>query len=186
MSYTISDQIDRKIKAKKKELTRKQLKKQLSRNGYGKYTSIETEMIISKAFWTLNGSCKNILMLFLLKRKLKFLKGKTPTCTNPDELSMTYKELENPPFEYHPEQIRRCFKTLLGRGFIKIIHQGGAYQKDKTIYGISDNWRLWESGNDFSLKKKDVKRGYQAKGLGAVSKNNFNTQKCEPPTHTKK
>ena len=55
MSHTTSDQIAPKIKVKKKELTRKQLRKQLSLNGYGKYTSIETEMVTSKAFRTLSG-----------------------------------------------------------------------------------------------------------------------------------
>lgn len=186
MSYTIDDEINRKIRAKQKELTRKQLKKQLSRNGYGKYTSIETDMVISKAYWSLNGSCKNLLMLFLLKRKLRFQKGKVPTCINPDQICMTYKELQSPPFDCHPEQIRRNLKTLLARGFIKIVYQGGAYQRDKTIYGISDNWRIWQPGKDFSPKKKDVNRGYQGKGQGAIKtfsthKNvsHPRTQKCE-------
>jgi hypothetical protein len=177
MGYTTDDDIRRKIRAKQKELTRKQLRKQLSRNGYGKYTSIETEMVISKAFLSLSGTCKNILLLFLLKRHLRFKKGKVPICINPDELYMTYKELESQPFGYHPETIRRSFKTILARGFIKIVHQGGAYKKDKTIYGMSDKWRIWEPGKDFSPKTKDVRRGYQGKGLGAVKKNNFNTQK---------
>lgn len=179
MAYTIKDEISRKVKAKKKELTRQQVKKQLRKNGYGKYTSIETEMVVSKAFMTLNGTCKTILLLFLLKRHLRYKKGKVPICVNPDEICMTYTELENEPFNFHPEQIRRSFKTLLIRGFIKIMHQGGAYKKDKSVYGLSDNWLLWEPGRDFSPKKKDVKRGYQGKSLGAV-KNNFNTQKCEP------
>jgi len=186
MGFTEEDKINRKIELRGKELTRKQIKKQLSRNGYGKYTSIETDMIISRAFMSLNGSCKNLLLLFLLKRKLKFHKGKVPICINPDEICMTYKELENSPFNWHPEKIRRCKKTLLVRGFIKIVHQGGAYKKDKTIYGLSDNWCTWEPGKDFSSKKKDVKRGYQDKGFGAVKtisthKNvsHPHTQKCE-------
>ena len=187
MGYTIEDEIHRKINLKRKELTRKQIKKQLSRNGYGKYTSIETEMVISKAFMSLNGSCKNLLLLFLLKRKLRFQKGKVPICINPDKICMTWKELEGEPFNFHPEQIRRNIKTLLVRGFIKIVHQGGAYKKDKSIYGLSDNWRIWKPGKDFSPNKKDIKRGYQGKGLGAVKiisthKNvsHTHTQKCEP------
>jgi len=184
MGYTIEDEIHRKIESKRKELTRKQIKKQLSRNGYGKYTSIETEMVISKAFMSLNGSCKNLLLLFLLKRQLRFQKGKVPICVNSDEIYMTWKELEGEPFNFHPEQIRRNIKILLVRGFIKIVHQGGAYKKDKTIYGISDNWRIWNPGQDFSPKKKDVKRGYQGKGLGAVSI--ISTHKNVSHTHTKK
>jgi hypothetical protein len=187
MSFTIEDDINRKIESKRKELSRKQIRKQLSRNGYGKYTPIEIDMIISKAFWNLSGTCKNLLLLFLGKRKMRFQKGKIPICINPDEICMTYKELEAPPFEFHPETIRRCLKTLLVRGFIKIVHQGGGYKKDKTIYGISDKWLIWKPGMDFSPKKKDVKRGFQGKGLGAVKtisthKNvsHTRTQKCEP------
>ena len=185
MGYTVKDDVNRKIELKRKEITRNQIKKQLSRNGYGKYTTIETEMIISEAYATMSGSCKDLLMYFLLKRKLRFERGKIPICTNPDEICMTWKELENPPFNWHPEKIRRSKKTLLVRGFIKIVYQGGAYKKDKTIYGLSENWRIWEPGKDFSPKKKDVKRGFQGKGFGGDKKNNFNTQKCEPLTHTK-
>ena len=97
---------------------------------------------------------------------------------------MTYKELENPPFNYRPETIRRCFKLILVRGFIKVMHQGGAYQKDKTIFGMSDNWRIWEPGRDFSPKKKDVKRGFQGKGLGAVNRRVVSTHKNVSHPHT--
>jgi len=169
MSFTIEDDINRKIESKRKELTRKRLKKQLSRNGYGKYTSIETDMVISDAFQSLNATCVRLLILFLLKRHLRFKKGKVPVCINSDEICMTYVELANEPFNFHPEMIRRSLKTLLSRGFIKIVHQGGAFKKDKTVYGICDNWRIWKEGMDFSPDKKDAKRGFQGKGLGAVS-----------------
>ena len=102
MSFTIDDQVDQKIRARKKELTRKQIKTQLSRNGYGKYTPIEIDMIISKAFWNLSGISKNLLLLFLGKRKMRFKKGKVPICINSDEICMTYKELEAQPFGLHP------------------------------------------------------------------------------------
>ena len=184
MGYTERDKIEGKINLKRQELSRKQIKKQLSKNGYGKYTPIEIDMITSEAFLTLNGSCKNLLLLILGKRRLKFKKKKVPVCINSDEIIMTYKELEAPPFNFHPEQIRRNFKILLSRGFIKKVYQGGGFKKDKNIYGISDNWRIWEPEKDFSPKKKDVKRGYQGKGLGAV-KNILNTQKCES-RHTQK
>jgi len=186
MGYTERDKIEGKINLKRQELSRKQIKKQLSKNGYGKYTPIEIDMITSEAFLSLNGSCKNLLLLILGKRRLKFKKKKVPVCINSDEIIMTYKELEASPFNFHQEQIRRNFKTLLSRGFIKKVYQGGGFQKDKNIYGISDNWRIWELEKDFSPKKKDVKRGYQGKGLGAVKEisthknvSHTRTQKCE-------
>ena len=165
MSFTEEDKINHKIELKRKELTRGRIKKQLSRNGYGKYTSIETDMIVSKAFWSLSGSCKNLLMLFLLKRRLKFQKGKIPVCINSDEITMTWKELQGPPFDFHPEQIRRNLKTLLSRGFIKTMHKGGAYKKDKSIYGISDNWRIWNPTVNFNQQRKAIKRGFQGRGF---------------------
>lgn len=173
MSFTEEDKINRKIELKRKELSRKQIKKQLGRNGYGKYTIVETEMITSNAFATLNGTAKNILMLFLLKRKgWDFKKGKAPEWKNPDqEISMTWKELQNEPFNFHPEQIRRNFKILLCRGFIKIMYKGGAYKKDKNIYGLSNNWRIWSLGQDFSPKKKQIKRGFQGRGFSKVKDN---------------
>jgi hypothetical protein len=171
MSFAIKDQINQKIRARKKELTRKQIKKQLSRNGYGRHTYFETDLAVSKAWLSLNGTCKSILALCLLKRKMRFLKkgDKIPTLLQKD-FTMTYKELEAPPLEFHPEQIRRCLKTLLARGFIKIVHQGGVYKKDRSIYEYCDKWIMWKPGMDFSSKKKVVHRGFQGQGLGAVSK----------------
>jgi hypothetical protein len=170
MSLTIEDQINQKIRAQKKELSRKEVRKQLSKNGYGLYTTIETDMLISDAFKSLNATCIKHLIGFLLKRRMKYKKGKTPQCINSDEICMTYIELTSEPFNYHSEMVRRSLKTLIARGFIKIVHQGGAYKKDKTIYGICDTWRIWKEGMDFSPDKKDVKRGFQGKGLGAVPK----------------
>lgn len=169
--FTVADEVQHKIDLKKKELTRGRLIKQLSKNGYGKYTIIETDMMVSKVFLTLNGSAKNILLLFLLKRKgWKFEKGKVPVSLKNDNLTMTWLELGAPPFNFHAGIINRGIKTLVSRGFIKIMHRGGACAKDRTIYAISENWRLWNPGADFSEKGKAIKRGFQGKGLGAVKK----------------
>jgi hypothetical protein len=69
MGYTERDKIEGKIDLKRQELSRKQIKKQLSKNGYGKYTPIEIDMITSEAFLSLNGSCKNLLLLIFGKRR---------------------------------------------------------------------------------------------------------------------
>jgi hypothetical protein len=175
MSFTIDDQINQKIKAKKKELSRQQIKQQLSRNGYGKYTTIETEMVTSKAWSTMNGSCKDLMLYFLLKRKFRYKKGKTPICLNPDDISMTYKEFESPPFNWTQEKFRRCKRVLLARGFWREVYKGGKFKKDKNIYGISDKWMLWRDGIDFYQNKRDVNRGFQGKNLGAI-KNKISTQ----------
>ena len=170
MSFSIEDDVNKKIESKRKELTPKQIKKQLSKNGYGRHTYFETEMAVSKAWLSLNGTCKAILVLCLLKRKMRFLKkgAKIPSLLE-REFTMTYKELESPPHNFHRETIRRAFKVLIQRGFFEVAHQGGAYQKDKSIYKYSENWLFWQPGRDFPLNNSDVHRGFQAQGLGAVS-----------------
>jgi hypothetical protein len=170
MGFSIKDKIRKDIELKKKELSRQELINQLKKNGVNPYTNIERDMVVSEAFLTLNGTCKNVLMIFLLKRKMSFKKGRNPICKNPDEINLTYKELTSEPFNLHQQQVARAIKTLLARGFFKVVYQGGAYKKDKTEYGISENWRIWKAEMDFSPKKKDVKRGYQGKGLGVVAK----------------
>jgi hypothetical protein len=183
MSFTINDQVDQKIRAKKKELTRKQIKNQLSRNGYGRHTYFGMDIAASKAWLSLNGTCKSILVLCLQKRRMRFLKkgDKSPTLLK-ETFTMTYKELEAQPFNFHREQIRRTFKILIQRGFLEKVHQGGAHQKDKTIFKYSEKWQIWQHGRDFPLKNSDVHRGFQAQGLGAVSTHKNvghpRTQKC--------
>ena len=172
MGFSLVDKINQQVQLQSKQTARKRVKTQLGRNGYGKYTNIETEMIISDAFMSLNGSAKTILMLFLLKRKgWKFKKGKAPEWVNPNqEINMTWIELESEPFNFHPEQIRRNMHTLRERGFVEVSHIGGAFKKDKNTYKLSNNWRLWSPGRNFDNKEKPLKRGFQGKGLGAVKK----------------
>ena len=170
MDFSIKNKIRRDIDLKRKELSWKELESQLKKNGILPYTNIERDMVVSEAFLTLNGTCKNVLMVFLLKRKMSYKKGRDPICKNANEICLTYKELTSNPFNLHQQQVARAIKTLLARGFCKIVHQGGAYKKDKNEYGISDNWRIWKPGMDFSPKKKGIKRGYQGKCLGAVAK----------------
>ena len=59
---------------------------------------------------------------------------------------------------------------MLAKGFITIKHQGGAYKHDKSLYGLSDNYLLWEKGHIFKKRKKSLKKGYQGKQLGAAAK----------------
>ena len=58
-------------------------------------------------------------------------------------------------------RLKRAIDDLLAKGFITIIHQGGAYKRDKTIYGLSDKWRLWTPGIKLETRSGDVHRGWQ-------------------------
>lgn len=155
--------------------------------GYGKWTRIDTEMYTSKAFLSLNATSVKILLLFLGKRRFAFPKDKkgnkgVMVCENCDELTMTYKELENPPFNFTRPRIVRAFDELLAKGFIDIVDPGGTYNKHKAIYALSDLWRQWTPGaSPFHKRMRDAKRGFQGQGKGAVSKK----QKTVLPTTRK-
>jgi hypothetical protein len=142
---------------------------------YGKMTMLDSEMFLHPAFLTLNGFSTSLLILFLGKRKFENVKTRKgekarKVCVNGDNLTMTYKELEAEPFEFSRSQINRGIDTLLARGFIEIKHHGGGYQKDKTIYALSDKWRLWAPGKIIYQRSKDAKRGYQGKRSGVTER----------------
>lgn len=126
-------------------------------------TWVERDIFIGQAFLNLRGKSSQILIIFLGKRifiKVKSKKAKKSLCTNENHITFTYKEAEA--LGFSKPQFTRAIDDLLAKGFIKIVHQGGAFKKDKTIYGLSENWRLWKPGIVFECRKRDcVKRGFQ-------------------------
>ena len=146
-------------------------------------TFIKREMYQSKAFLALgcrgNGVYSSLspqlLILFLDKRQFVKPKGKKGrngkrVCVNADNLSMTYGEVEKK-YGVTKPRFTRAIDELLAKGFIEVKHHGGAYKRDKTIYSLSDEWMLWRTGLVCNSRpKKDVKRGFQGQGKGAVSK----------------
>jgi hypothetical protein len=136
-------------------------------------TWIERDMFNSQAFWALKGKAPQLLIRFLGKRQRGMItdrKGKKHyQWINLNSLTMTYKELENiweEPFTKKVSGLTqptatRAIDALLAKGFIKIIHPGGAYQQDKTIYALDDSWKLWSPGRVINKRSRDVKRGFQ-------------------------
>lgn len=121
------------------------------------------EMSRSRAYWALSGTAKGILLQFLMKRNM----NNQHHCTNINELTMTYKELENI-FGKKPDgkpdgvsrgAITKGLNDLLAKGFISIIKQGGAFQKDKTIYGLTDDWKQWRKGDVLRTKPRGRNAG---------------------------
>lgn len=148
-------------------------KRKLDLNKYQKYTRSDTELITSPAFLSLTASAVKILLCFYHKRHLKYPKKNNrrtsePRCTNCKEITMTYIELENEPFNFKSGTINRALKELKAKGFIRVVRQGGCFRQDKSVYEIIDKYLCWHPGLDFTEKKIDVKRGYQGQGLGAV------------------
>ena len=127
-------------------------------------TWIEREMFESKAFLSLRGAAPQVLVLLLGKRL--FVRHKTRSgkekriCTNCDSLNFTYVEAKK--YNFTIPRFKRALNELIAKGFIKIIHQGGAYKQDKSIYQLSSDWMFWQPGTTFDQRSNsDVKRGFQ-------------------------
>ena len=112
----------------------------------------------------MRGFAPQLLVLILGKRDMQYIsdrKGKKGQyqCVNCDRITMTYIELEKLGIT-HPRVVR-AKDDILAKGFVEIVSPGGTYQKDKTIFRLIEQWRLWVPGQVFNKRKRDVKRGYQ-------------------------
>ncbi|MDY0045208.1 MAG: hypothetical protein RBS82_11180 [Syntrophales bacterium] len=120
-------------------------------------TWVTREMATSKAYWALNSTAKGLLLVFLLKRDM----DKQHNVLNRRSITVTYLELENlfgkringKSDGIPRSNIARAINDLLAKGFIEIIHRGGGYQKDKTVYGLTVDWQWWVPGQ--VVRKKD-------------------------------
>jgi hypothetical protein len=132
-------------------------------------TWLERDLFNSRAFWALRGAAPQLLIRFLGKRDIGNDGNGHYKVKNAHNITMTYLELENlwtkkPKGKVEGierKRIIRAIDELLAKGFIEIIHRGGAYQQDKTIYALSENWRLWREGMICSKRSKETRqKGY--------------------------
>jgi len=120
-------------------------------------------MILSMAFRRLGSPSKDLILMFLLKRDFKEIrdhKGKKKgeyVCTNNDNLTMSYKELTAK--GWHNQTITRALDQLFRHGFIEHVHRGGAFDKDISIYKLSDKWKKWKPGMSFDERQKGTRKG---------------------------
>lgn len=125
------------------------------------------DLINSKAFNSLTGYAPQLVIHVLKKRKFENHKSNSKQkrndhwiCVNSDSLNLTYIEFANS-FNVSQKRMSKAIDQLLARGFIKIIHQGGGFRKDKSIYALSDNWMLWHKGVVFESRNKEtIQRGF--------------------------
>ena len=126
-------------------------------------TYIIRELWESPAYNALRGYAPQFLTHIFGKRQFEIVrmgKRQKRTCTNCDKLNLTYVEFKQK-YGITQPRLTRAFDQLLEKGFLSISYRGGAYQKDKTIYALSENWRLWKPGIVFETRKKEsVKRGF--------------------------
>lgn len=119
-------------------------------------TYIEKEMYESNAFLSLTGIAPQLLILFLGKRFIKtrkIKKKKIRICTNCDNITFTYVEAMKK-YGIAQKRFTRGRDQLIVRGFIRIKSPGGGYDKDKAIYAMSDQWRLWHPGRVVEKRPK--------------------------------
>ena len=147
-------------------------KRKRKKGGFKKGTWLEEELYRSRAYLALKGFAPQLLTLFYGKREFKTINGKH-VCTNIDNITMTYVEIENifnrgshkkhlPKDGISKPRFTRGRDDLMEKGFLKIVHHGGAYKKDKTIYAITDDWQWWRPGQVIYKRPKDSRqRGYR-------------------------
>ena len=130
-----------------------------------KVVFMERELMNSKAYLALKGISPQLLLLFFGRRKMARVgrRGKQKwVCTNAAEIEFTYQEAKKR-FGITHSRFTRGIDDLIEKGFIDIVHQGGAYRHDKTIYALSDRWRKYGK-RDFEKSKRPkdpVQRGYR-------------------------
>lgn len=126
-------------------------------------TWVEKELFESKAFLSLKGVAPQVLIIMLGKRIITKhgKKGKErKTTINKDEIYFTYIEAEK--LGITQPRCTRAIDDLMAKGFIRIIHAGGAFKKDKTRYGLLDDWQFWKPGTVYETRPKEaVKRGFR-------------------------
>ena len=132
---------------------------------------------MSRAFHELGGFAPQLLILLMGKR---FKNKKTGEYTNLDKITMTYAELENIYNQGMSEgmkklvaagmrsqakdgitkpRIIRAWDDLLAKGFVEIIHTGGAWKQDKSIYAFREDWRWWKPGQVIRERAPDTREG---------------------------
>ncbi len=119
---------------------------------------IEKDLIRSEVHRSLTRTANYVYSEFLMRRqfdKRKHHKRKDSyTVRNNGKIVYTYAEAEKQGIS--PQQFARSIDQLLEKGFIDIEHLGsGSIKKDKSLYSISDRWKLW--GTDEFIEKKRPK-----------------------------
>ena len=115
-------------------------------------TFIEKGLIKSNAARKLSGDAWRVLMIFMTKRQLKKVPGRSRDyiCTNNGEIVFTYQEAEK--HGYSNKQFSRAIRKLVELGFIDIEQYGGQAKGNYNQYAISDRWKRYAKP-DFIEKK---------------------------------
>jgi len=130
----------------------------------------ERKLYQSEAFLSLSKNSIKVVIA-LLDGRIRSPSGtdKKGSKTNPvfinlNSLILPYSILEKT-YKISRSKIPDALDQVLERGFITIVHHGGMFDHDKSVYAWSDKWMHWTPGTVFFERKKErIKRGYQAHG----------------------
>ena len=117
-------------------------------------------MLKSKAYLKLSGTSIKVLNFFYIKKvvkKIKILNRSEWDIVNNGQIVFTYPEAVSKGFTR--PKFKRALNQLVEYGFIDITYHGGGMAKDKSLYSISERWKLYgEKEFIFQTIEKD-KRG---------------------------
>ena len=120
-------------------------------------------MLESKAYLSLTGFAPQLLTIVLGKRRFEKQgrKGKEKwNLVNGDQINITYTEFQRE-YEITQPKLTRAIDQLLAKGFLTVVHRGGAYRQDKAVYSLSDSWIIWKPGMAIQKREKEqIKRGF--------------------------
>ncbi len=131
----------------------------------GKVIYVEQRMVKSKAWLSLNGTAKDMFLIFLTKRQMvkSGRRGKrTFDVANNGRIVFTYDEGKEQ-YGINAARFARGLDNLVANGFIDITEQGGGVKGYTTKYAISERWRLY--GQEQFETAKRMKRNWGRSNL---------------------
>jgi len=131
----------------------------------GEIIVIDKTLIRSKAFRSLNGNSIVVLFDFLMKRRIKKIKGRNgqrgeTVILNNGQIEYSYTEALNKAPSISRVKFVKALDQLIKHGFIDIVKQGnGGVKGDKSLYSISDRWKIFGTPEFIEVERRKDKRG---------------------------
>ena len=110
---------------------------------------IEADMFASEAYRTLPASAMWVLQRFHQKMKWTTMKRGRENYRIYERNGLRFPYSEARDYGWSDATFYRAIRALCDRGFIDIIHRGGAFGvssfKDYSTYSMSERWRKWNT-----------------------------------------
>ena len=121
---------------------------------------IERSIVLSKAVQELKGVSLRVYLIFLTKRVMKPFQGTKPKRSgkgkyfieNQNQIQFTYREAKEK-YGISRSAFRSAIDELVRVGLIDIAKPGSGLQRDVTLYGISERWKLYGTP-EFVVKER--------------------------------